>query len=410
MFKKFRLICISLSLALIMIFATSCKDTDNNSSLSPSSSEDEVTFEEIEIKNYSEKEVEELLNFEKGLDMYGQKSINIIGDSISQGKNAEKLYDDSWAALFKGALGEKLGKHNLGFVSFSAYSNYGVVAVSEIHKITPDEKWVKANSTLAPNTPGNYNFTAGSFTGGAVLTVEVNRKEGGIDRHINGFYVYYVAGPTYGKFDVKVNGNLLKTVDCYNDTLNYCARTEYIALPDGTPDELKIELVKNGNGFETVTLCGIGYIDDPNAITVNNYSLSGIKLTDFSESLLNELCKANIVIFTLGTNDAGMKVPIEGFKHQLKIVVDACKANGSTLIVGDFIWARNGDAHWADKYKEALNYTAGAAGGYFLDFTTLPLDSVLNLKSEKKDSCHPTVEGHKLIAQNLCKFFGLKIK
>ena len=105
-----------------------------------------------------------------------------------------------------------------------------------------------------------------------------------------------------------------------------------------------------------------------------------------------------------------MKVAIEGFKHQLEIVVDACKENGSTLIVGDFIWARNGDAKWAEKYKIALQGAANNAEGCFLDFTTLPLDSVLDLTTTKKDICHPKIEGHKLIAQNFCEFFGLEIE
>lgn len=409
MFKRTYLILTALLLSLIMVFCAACKKSDDNTDSTPTE-QNTPNFPEIETYDYLEGEVMDLLNFETGLDMYGEKSINIIGDSISQGKNAEKLYDDSWAAIFKKAINKKFGTNNIGFVSFNANDSYGVITATEIHKITPDEKWVKANSHLAPNTPGNFNYTAGSFTGGAVFTIEVNRKEGGIDRHINGFYVYYVAGPTYGKFDVKVNGNLLKTINCYNDTLNYCARTEFIALPENCEDQVKIELIKNGNGYEAVTLCGMSYIDDPSGVKVNNYSLSGIKLTDFSESLLKELSKANIVIFTLGTNDAGMKVPIEGFKRQLQIVVDACKANGSTLIVGDFIWARNGDTTFGEKYKIALQGAANNAEGCFLDFTKLPLDSVLDLKSEKKDSCHPKVEGHKLIAQNLCKFFGLEIK
>ena len=152
--------------------------------------------------------------------------------------------------------------------------------------------------------------------------------------------------------------------------------------------------------------CVISYIDKPATVTVNNYSVSGIKLVDIDDVVLESLAKANYVIFTLGTNDAGTNADINEFQRKVNIVVNACKANGSTLIVGDVIWPRYGNDYWATQYKNVLRQAAIDANGYFIDFTTLSLSKVLNTS---KDICHPTIEGHKLIAEKLCSFFDLKL-
>lgn len=382
--------------------------SSKNDSTSSNSSVKETV---IKVESYAEGDKKDLLKFDKGLDMFGEKSINIIGDSISQGFNAPKLYDQSWVSLFKNALNAKNGTYNLGFVSLHHFDDWGVEDCSEIHNVQVTKPgWVKKSGTESGNTPGCYSYTAAQFTEGATLEISVNRKEGGIDRHINGFYIYYIQGATYGSFEIKINGKSVKTIDCSNSAYNSCARTPYIQVPADCGDMLTVEIIKLTNGVAPVTISGISYVDKPGAVTVNNYSLGGLQTLDLEDDLLRELAKANIVIFTMGTNDAGLKNDINEFKRKLSVVVDACKENGSTLIVGDVIWARDGNDWWATEYKNALKQMAKDANGYFIDFTTIPISKVLDLVSDKRDICHPTVEGHKLLAEKLCSFFEVKMQ
>ncbi|MDD6160537.1 MAG: SGNH/GDSL hydrolase family protein, partial [Oscillospiraceae bacterium] len=58
-----------------------------------------------------------VFDFTEGKDLYGDRSISIIGDSITQGRIAPLHYDQSWVALFKKALSKKYGTHNMGYVS-----------------------------------------------------------------------------------------------------------------------------------------------------------------------------------------------------------------------------------------------------------------------------------------------------
>ena len=196
---------------------------------------------------------------------------------------------------------------------------------------------------------------------------------------------------------VKVNGTEVKVVDCAAAKVNYYARTPYITIPAGCGDNIKIEIVKLDNKFP-VQISGISYINNPDAVTVNNFSLSGIRLIDYSDDLLKNLCKANVVVFALGTNDAGYPIAPERVKAKLQVVVDACKKNGSTLIVTDFIWSDY------PKYKSLLAQAAASVNGYYIDFSKYDQKQILDTKL---DSVHPTNAGHKYIAEKLCEFLRL---
>jgi hypothetical protein len=117
-------------LSLIFIFTTACGSDDDGKKDTSSKKDNTVTSSEkdddkkdtssTESKKdesettssgtdviYNEGTKKAMLNFDKGLDMFGEKSISIIGDSISQGKNTEKMYNDSWVSLFKNAINKK---------------------------------------------------------------------------------------------------------------------------------------------------------------------------------------------------------------------------------------------------------------------------------------------------------------
>lgn len=288
----------------------------------------------------------------------------------------------------------------MGFVSLCTPLESGGAVHSEIHQVNKKSGNWAASWPTEGGTPGNYPLT--SSDNGAILKITLNRKQYGIDRHINGFYVYYVQNSNYGNFDVFVNSKMVETIDC-DGAKNKCARSEYIKVPSGVGNALKIEIVKND--AKTVAISGMSYIDNPNEVIVNNYSLSGFSVGQMEDELLKQLGKSNIVIFTLGYNDLSYGTDIEIFKNKLDILVDSCNKNSSLLIVGSVFWARNGNKNWADRYKQQLRQAAQNAKGYFIDFSTLPTDKVLDLNV---DGGHPSISGHKLLGEKLCEFFGLK--
>ncbi len=360
-----------------------------------------------------EKKNPELLDYKEPKDVYGEMSVSIIGDSISQGLNAGNLYDDSWASIFKASFNQHFGSNNMGFVSFNdGYADKAgetdAATYKEIHKITmeADDQW--KITKFWTGTPGLYLYTANQdpeFQGDSVLNIELNRKEGGIQRHINGFYIYHTAGPDYGSFNVLVNDTKAAAVNCAADTKNNCARSEFIKIPENTGDEITIKIVKPSDVTGTVQIAGISYREDTTSPVVNNYSLSGCRLVDFSDDMLSQIATANVVVLTLGTNDLGTGCDIEAFKQKLDIVVKTCKENGSKLVVGDVIWNLAGRPQ-GTAFKLALKDAALAMGddGYYIDFNEIPVNKLLDVT---KDSYHPTKQGHGLMATKLKNFFGL---
>ncbi len=352
----------------------------------------------------------ELLDYDKPKDVYGETSVSIIGDSISQGLNAGNLYDDSWASIFKNAFNQHFGANNIGFVSFNdGYADKAgetdAATYKEIHKLTmgADDQW---NITkFWTGTPGLYLYTAANVDTDSVLNIALNRRQGGIDRHINGFYIYHTTGPDYGNFEILVNDVKVASVDCAADERYMCARSEIIRIPEGMGDEITIKIVKSQAVTGTVQIAGISYREDTTSPVVNNYSLSGCRLVDFSDEMLSKIATANVVMLTLGTNDLGTDCDLEVFKEKLKIVVDTCKRNGSKLVIGDVIWNLANRPKGA-AFKLALKNAAVEMGedGYYIDFNEIPVDKLLDVKT---DSYHPTKQGHKLMGMKLINFFGL---
>lgn len=337
-----------------------------------------------------------IFDFSEGKDMYGDKTVNIIGDSITQGLNSELFYDNSWAALFKEVMAKKYGTHNIGFTSLLAETNEAVPGY-ELHKLSfpnGEDQWEKYY--VSTSAPGGLSYA--THTQGAILRLSLNRMEGGKDRHINGFYVYYPEGPYRSTITVTVNGQTVAELDANRSEENWCKRSDYIAIPDGCGDELVIDMIAGDCNNKSVIINGISYIDDPEDIIINNYSLSGIRLGDIGDATLMEMCKANVVILTLGTNDAGFG-DIGTFNSKLDRVVYACQENGSLLIVGNMIWERANDPDYGSTFKNALRDAASEAGGYYLDLNFARIRSDEFLEPTREWDVHPTVIGHKLIAE-----------
>ena len=68
------------------------------------------------------------------------------------------------------------------------------------------------------------------------------------------------------------------------------------------------------------------------------------------------------------------------------------------------IWDRENDPNYAAAFKNALRDAAGSAGGYYLDLNFARIRSDKFLEASRPWDVHPTVIGHKLIAQVLCEY------
>lgn len=337
--------------------------------------------------------------FNKGRDAYGGKSISIIGDSISHGANAPDIPEESYVARLKKSLAAQYGVYNYGYTSLS-YSIYNKLGVyNELHTVkVTDGIWNKGADSDWGSYPGYCAYKSQSES--AAISITVDTKYKGFDRHINGFFLYYAAGPDKGTFTVEVGGKTLASLNCYKSSEDKCARSAFIALPADAGDKVVIDIIKGTN--KPIIITGIGYAENPLAVTVNNYSLTGTQLVNVSDDVLKSVCKANVVMLALGFNDAGYQADKETFKNKINVVIKSCKESGAKLIVLDTLWRF--EIH-KEFYRSELLRASNEADGKYISFTTEYEDNP-NMIS---DGAHPSVRGHYIIARKICKELGIPL-
>lgn len=412
--KKLFSLLLTLLLVFALVLSAGCKKegaaTNNTSSALPEEpaaddrprgeplTEEELPYEKYiyETGFYSFNDNDfPTLDFSQANGYYGDISINIIGDSISEGAQAKAIYNNGYPALFKNSLNKTIDSKNWGYVIPFNTTGYGD---KEIHFFRAESGgWQR--ETHSPNTPGFVCYKSGD-SAGSTAVIELDRRADGYDRHINGFYLYYSSGPTNGGFDVYVNDTKVYSV-AGNGEMNLMARTEYIAIPDGVRNTFKIRIVKTDKAM--VSLNGICYAEQDGGVFVNTYACSGMTACEVNNSLLKDMCKANYVVFALGYNDVGKGDPVT-YAQKLQVVVDACKESGATLIFLDFLWPQSNAPSWGQNIRNVIFDAAKAAEGYYINFTDFyKIDPSYILA----DTAHPTPNGYRLVARKLCYFFGI---
>ena len=397
-----RIICYTL---LILLILTACGEKVTDLS-SPLSSEPVITNTEIplgEMLEDAEKPYEGVIYSEDNVYTFGKdkhldlkddtKTINILGDSISYGANSGKVYNYSWASLFKYSVNNSLGTNNHGFASLLDHTG-GSYVNEEIHTVTAESgTWEFKN--LVPYAPGFCTYTCPSGTGSTLL-IKLDRRADGLKRSINGFYIHYLQLPAAGSFHVTINGKKVATLDTYGAT-NYFAKTKYIAIPEEFGNEIEIRISKVDAHLLAIT--GITYAESDGGAAVNNYSVPSLALTDIEDDTLKGIANTDYLILSLGFNDAINNKSIDKFKEKLSIITAACRENGATLIVVDFLWLEN-----AAKYSEALSDAAAVADGYYLDLRSLASVSDAEFLT---DHAHPNLIGHRAIARAVSYLFSV---
>ena len=335
--------------------------------------------------------------FNKGRDAYGGKSINILGDSISHGANAPNIPDHSYVGLLKKAVAKKFGVYNYGFTSLLCTFDNPDGTYQELHTIDlAAGEWGHGGGEGAAGHLGFELYR--SLSGQAKMTVTVDRNATDAGRHVKGLYVYYEAGPAQGSFRVEAAGRTLATVDCRRDKTDTCARSPYIPLPANLPAKAEICVVSSGAA--PVVITGFGYAEEPNGVTVQNYSRSGLQLVEVGNDVIQSVCRANVVVLALGFNDAGIQADHAAFRNKINRIIRSCEASGAKLVVVDTLWTFQAEKEF---YRAELKRAADELGGLYISFTDLAEQNPGMIQ----DGAHPSVAGHRLVARRICEKLGL---
>ncbi len=358
----------------------------------------------------------------KTTDCWGEKTVAVLGDSISFGAGCkDSISDNSYVGILRKAFNKENESTNYGFVS-SYPTNWGNPRSEEI---TP---W--PTMTGGPGVQGNPSGWKeddnGEFLGKMGMTAY--QKGATITYKLSEGYrydyicVYYRSADGHGSFSVgtgegadyraltSLKGDTV--YDCQNATAEV-KRTDFYAMSDMT-DGLTICLESD----KEVGIAGIGYYNDISGekVTFNNYSRGGLMFCEVSDKALDQAASAGTLILGVGYNDVfwgymNGYYP-EDFTDRVDYLIEAVNKNGTKLIVNNYIWD-NPETRVNPLQEEMLTHChaelkrlAEETNGILVDQNAVWGDKIIT-EVNNGDGVHPTDAGHEMMAQAILEAIGL---
>lgn len=379
-------------------------------------------------------------------DCWGENTVALIGDSISFGAGAaDPLPENSYVSYVKKAVQKANGgKMNYGFTSACATAwgntNGHDYTATEIHN-WPQKLSGSWEETDSGDRLYSYGFKSTTEAGKwGVLSYRL--REQYADDY-NYFCVYYQSEPDSGAFCIaygttgnnvpNVEGSTAYTPTASTDGTSKTMRSKFYKLSDcywenGVP---YINICHDNSG-KPVTITGIGYYKElPKAnnadgyVTFNAYTRGGSSLTKMSDTVLRQAASADTLICAMGYNDVYFNYDLVNsgvFAQKINVLIEACKQNGTQVIISDHIWdnttavGRNTNQEKAfQTAKKEYKRLAEETGGIYIDQQGVNGQAMLdclngNYEHNKQDPCdgvHPNSAGHKLIAKAIVSAMGL---
>ncbi len=365
-------------------------------------------------------------------DWWGEKSVALLGDSISFGAGCEgNIADNSYAGIVKKAVNAKNGSPNYGFMP--AYTT----------NWSPRSEEVCAWPTMTggPGVTGNAQGWTETDSGDRLMYFGLTayKQYAGLTYTLRSGYdfeyfcVYYQTGPGYGTFvlsnvvdglgydQATIDGTVV--YDCEN-TVCETKRTGFYRVSD-FPNGMTIAITSADNS--PVTINGLGFYNDisGNYVTFNKYTRGGAMLTPLSDTVLSQAASAGTLILGLGYNDAfwgnAYGYTKEDFSNRIDYLIAACNQNGTKVIVNDYLWSNYNTLPTYQGYSAALKADVDEKFAFFHEelkrFAAETNGIYINQEARwgeqimtyvnANDGVHPLNGGHALMAQTILEAMGL---
>ncbi len=362
------------------------------------------------------------LNVQK-TDAFGERSIAILGDSISHGASAGNIPQNSYVGLIKQAVNAHTGDNNYGFTSVEG-TLWGAVQCEELHSF-PTSSCGFRDRNASGDGWAEYRTAELLGTKGLGHTKDGVWLEFSPKKAYAYFCVYYQAGPSNGSFTVSTNGgskvladaNGKTTVDCYA-AQEGGTRTAFYDMSELVNNKIRITV--SGSGKEVI-ITGIGYYDTPSGVVVTNYSNGGLQfagtgvasngdVTGLDKKYIALAATSETLIFSLGYNDAHFSNSRELFAEKMDYLISECQKNNTNVVVNDMCWyipsctSISMDYDTIQWYKSQLKRLADETNGIYLDQQAINGNAIIDTIS---DGAHPKAAGHKVIADTILAAMGI---
>lgn len=321
----------------------------------------------------------------KNDNLYGFKSINVLGTSISHGANAFDIVNQSWAGIMRKFIQEEFNTNNHGYVSMIDISNT-VGKYVDYHIINPIGSWSK---NLTSDTIGFGSYSS---------TTLGDKLEFTIKKPFKYFKVLFRRQTNGGLITAKIETTV---ADINTSGSNFGAGISNKLEVYGEPDfPCTLTLEKKDNS--PTEILGIIYYNNEDDVFFNNYSRSGLTLAEIDNNILDYICNTNILFFELGHNDKYSSTNIEAFKEKINRIISKVNEKEVTVVVLDTIWYEDIN----DSYRTEIKRLADNTNSIYIPFHEI-INYDDNITWQNKDFLsdfsHPSPNGHKQIAEITAK-------
>ncbi|MGG2535829.1 SGNH/GDSL hydrolase family protein, partial [Pseudomonas aeruginosa] len=341
----------------------------------------------------------------------GAPTMYVLGDSISHGAFAGRIYRNGWVNLLRRMLYNEIGTLTYGFTPLMSLVDGAGNSSNEIHSIdfaktSGTHSWVYRSNESGSYVPQGLSWVSNEV--GNIIRSTVPTFQ-------DACTVYYVARPGGGTFDIKVNGSVVASVNTQASVVN-ALQGQAVTLKDNGFGKCVIEVVTTSAA--TVEFSGFSYANAYSQSALHNFSNSGRRLRWVDESVISSMMAGtSLFIMALGINDASDNESdtayYDEFVKRIDWLISYSNQNSVPVVVPDFLWSYPDTNNTRKQLKRLADETQGLYIP-FADFFrkgSQPADAnyLVNTLKLFSDGSHPNVHGHKYIAETIAKKLGLSV-
>lgn len=339
---------------------------------------------------------------------FGIPCIPILGDSISHGAHSLDIFNDSYVGILRKMLNFEYNTDNIGFVTCvdKFTIDGGSTYEQNIHTILSNTGWTLVNAaTSKALNAAHYSATVDGSE--IVYSMPTMQKSFALTyRRFNGG----------GTFEVYINDILqyTKSTDSGDATDTFFNLTASIPLSDNGTGSATIKIKKVSGG--EVDFSGMYYFNTRADFQLMNFSQSGRAILTLTHEQIDICCSCGTMIFALGTNDIAETGADQTTSiNNLNYLISSAISHKTKLIILDFAWTTGTYPayRWVSDQLKIVHDSV--PGSTYINFDQNTLATGETVKSGDLttyfgftlEGTHPTVKGHKFIAETIANVLGL---
>lgn len=339
---------------------------------------------------------------------WGVRCLNIFGDSISFGANANIIERDSYIGILKKMLNIELGSTNIGVLSIlPRTSNEGGTYDQYFSTYTSQTgTWVSVAGAAAAHIPFGYALESSIPGSSQFYRAPISQR----------YVRLWFDGTVTGEIEIVVNGVVVQTLVTNGSGSGFdrSGALEIGALQAANRG-VALFIVRNKSG--TIRITGLEFTNETTGTSfrVQNFSRDGRAGKFVGQDVINRACTGcHAFIWALATNDVTGYDPAAQAAYDQRIdwIIAAALANRTRVVFIDWLYQQP----YTHGLRASIRRGAASIPGAILieadqiwTVSGLPYTEAERNGRGLSLGVHPEELGHQLMAETLAQRLGLTV-